>query len=287
MILVSICCITYNHEDYIRQCLDGFLIQETSFQFEILIHDDASTDKTSEIIREYELKYPEIIKPIYQTVNQYSKGVRPINKFNFERARGKYIALCEGDDYWTDPLKLQKQVDFLEENEDCSLCFHASKSIRNNDPNDYIIKRPQVMPNNFKFDINVAIKESGGFMATNSMLFHTRYIRQVMPEWVKIAPVGDAPLMLLLAINGKMGYIDDIMSAYRIMSSKTSWSAGMLKFENRKKHYLGSRKMWNSFNEDTEFLYNKIVSKRKRLETKEFLIGSIKLFIKKIIRYNS
>lgn len=85
LILVSICCITYNHEEYIRQCLDGLLTQETSFQFEVLIHDDASTDKTSEIIREYELKYPEIIKPIYQTVNQYSKGVRPINKFKFER----------------------------------------------------------------------------------------------------------------------------------------------------------------------------------------------------------
>lgn len=127
--LVSICCITYNHEPYIRECLDGFLMQKTDFDFEILIHDDASTDKTADIIREYELKYPEIINPIYQTENQYSKGVRPINKFNFERAQGKYIAMCEGDDYWTDPLKLQKQVDFLDEHPEYVLSCHNYKTL--------------------------------------------------------------------------------------------------------------------------------------------------------------
>ncbi|WP_322971399.1 glycosyltransferase family 2 protein [Faecalibacter sp. LW9] len=121
-IVVSISCITYNHVKYIRQCLDGFLMQECDFEFEVLIHDDASTDGTQEIIKEYVDKYPEIIKPIYQTQNQYSQGVRGMNaKYNFPRAQGKYIALCEGDDYWTDPLKLQKQVDFLEENEEFSL----------------------------------------------------------------------------------------------------------------------------------------------------------------------
>jgi glycosyltransferase involved in cell wall biosynthesis len=114
--LVSVCCITYNHEKYIREAIEGFLMQETSFPIEILIHDDASTDKTADIIREYEAKYPNIIKPIYQTENQYSKGVGISATYQWPRAKGKYIALCEGDDYWTDPLKLQKQVDFLEAN---------------------------------------------------------------------------------------------------------------------------------------------------------------------------
>ncbi len=124
-ILVSISCVTYNHAPFIRQCLEGFLMQKTNFSFEILIHDDASTDGTSDIIREYEERYPEIIIPIYQKENQYAKNIKVISAtFNFPRARGKYIAMCEGDDYWTDPYKLQKQVDFLETNPDFNLCCH-------------------------------------------------------------------------------------------------------------------------------------------------------------------
>lgn len=122
--LVSISCTTYNHAPFIRQCLDGFVIQKTLFPFEILIHDDASTDGTQDIIAEYEKKYPDIIKPIYQQDNQYSKGIPIGVTFNFPRAHGKYIAMCEGDDYWTDPLKLQKQVDFLESHPDYVMCSH-------------------------------------------------------------------------------------------------------------------------------------------------------------------
>lgn len=122
--LVSICCTTYNHVNYIRQCLDGFVIQKTKLPIEILIHDDASTDGTQDIIREYEAKYPNIIKPIYQKENQYSKGVKVSLVYNYSRAKGKYIALCEGDDYWTDPYKLQKQVDFLESHPDYVVCSH-------------------------------------------------------------------------------------------------------------------------------------------------------------------
>ena len=125
--LVSVCTLAYNHEPYIRECLDGILMQKTNFAFELLIHDDASTDGTADIIREYEAKYPDIIKPIYQTENQYSKGVKINATIQFPRAKGKYIALCEGDDYWTDPLKLQKQVDFMEANPNCSLCCHHMK----------------------------------------------------------------------------------------------------------------------------------------------------------------
>ena len=122
--LVSINCMTYNHKAFIRQCLDGFMMQKCSFDFEVLIHDDASTDGTQDIIREYEVKYPDIIKPIYQKENQYSKGIDPSLKYNAPRIKGKYIALCEGDDYWTDPYKLQKQVDFLESHPDYVMCSH-------------------------------------------------------------------------------------------------------------------------------------------------------------------
>lgn len=122
--LVSISCITYNHEPYIAQTLDGFLMQKTNFPFEVLIHDDASTDRTADIIREYEQNFPKIVKPIYQKENQYSQGKRAVSAtWNFPRAQGKYIALCEGDDYWIDENKLQMQVDFLENNPEYGMCY--------------------------------------------------------------------------------------------------------------------------------------------------------------------
>ena len=131
--LVSICCITYNHAQFIRKCLDGFLMQQTDFPIEILIHDDCSTDGTTEIIREYEAKYPELIFPLYEEENQYQHGkAAEIDFYNYRRARGKYIAYCEGDDYWTDSLKLQKQVDFMEANPEYSVCFHYFYAFDNN-----------------------------------------------------------------------------------------------------------------------------------------------------------
>ena len=108
---MSICCLTYNHAKYIRQCMDGFLMQETDFPVEILVHDDASTDGTDVILREYEVKYPDKIFPIYEKENKFSRGYRGrMDLFNYTRARGRYIAYCEGDDYWTDPHKLQRQM---------------------------------------------------------------------------------------------------------------------------------------------------------------------------------
>lgn len=124
--LVSICCITYNHAPFIRQCLEGFLMQK-GVDYEILIHDDCSTDGTTEIVKEYAAKYPDLIFPLYETENQFCKpGRESMDFYNYRRARGKYIAYCEGDDYWTDPYKLQKQVDFMEANPEYSLCYHGA-----------------------------------------------------------------------------------------------------------------------------------------------------------------
>ena len=126
-LMVTICCTAYNHEPYIRQCLEGFVMQKANFHFEAIVHDDASTDGTAVIIQEYAEKYPNIIKPIYETENQYSKKDGSLAKIMNEHMHGKYIAMCEGDDYWIDPLKLQKQVDFLEQNLDYVFCCHRYK----------------------------------------------------------------------------------------------------------------------------------------------------------------
>ena len=122
-LMVTIRCLAYNHESYIRQCLEGFVMQKTNFRFEAIVHDDASTDGTAAIIREYAEKYPDIIKPIFETENQYSKRDGSIRRIMNEHTHGKYVAMCEGDDYWIDPLKLQKQVDFLENNQEYGMCY--------------------------------------------------------------------------------------------------------------------------------------------------------------------
>lgn len=124
--LVSICCNVYNHERYIHQCLDGFVLQKTNFLFEVLVHDDASTDSSQQIIKEYESKYSSLFRCYYQEINQFNK-INSLISILFKESKGKYLAICEGDDYWTDPFKLQKQVDFLENNKHYSLCFHRYK----------------------------------------------------------------------------------------------------------------------------------------------------------------
>lgn len=132
--LVAISCITYNHKDYLRQCLDGFVMQQTNFRFVAVVHDDCSTDGTTDILREYAEKYPDIVHPIYEVENQWRKhdgSIGRIMNAAFDELGCKYIAICEGDDYWTDPLKLQKQVDFLESHPDYSMCFHRAKVLSN------------------------------------------------------------------------------------------------------------------------------------------------------------
>ena len=131
---VSIICFAYNHEKYIRQCLDGFVMQK-GVTFEIIIHDDASTDKTADIIREYESNYPNLFKPIYQSENQYSQHVSIQKEFMVPLVSGKYIAMCEGDDYWTDPYKLKKQYDALESNPYCVMCLHKTNVIKEDGSN--------------------------------------------------------------------------------------------------------------------------------------------------------
>lgn len=209
-ILVSINCITYNQVNYIRQCLEGFLIQKTNFDYEVLIHDDASTDGTDDIIREYAQKYPTIIKPIFEKENQYSKGIPISATFNYPRVKGKYIAVCEGDDYWTDPYKLQKQVDFLNNHPDYAMCFHDCY-IRNETQNEFYHEEIQ--------DRDYSVKElfSKWIVPTASMLLKKECVLEISPD-IRIIN-GDIRVVLSCFAHGKVRGMKDKMSAYRVQEN--------------------------------------------------------------------
>lgn len=228
--LVSICCITFNHARYVRQCLDGFVMQRTSFPFEIIIHDDASTDDTQEIIREYIAEYPDLFKPILQEENQYSKGIRSIlATFCYPHAKGKYIALCEGDDYWTDPEKLQMQVDFLEANPEYSMCFH-NVDVLNEDTQsidtgcDHIETR----------DYDHAEIQEKLLVPTCSVLFRTDSLKNY--EYDKDYIVGDNVLWATCRSTGKVRGFDRVMGVYRRVS--TGWTAQFTKIGKQKYYDL-------------------------------------------------
>lgn len=218
--LVSICSITYNHAPYIRQCLDGFLMQKTKFRYEIIIHDDASTDGTTEIIKEYAEKHPDLITPIFQKENQYSKGIRGMfPRFCFPHAKGKYIALCEGDDYWTDPLKLQKQVDFLESHPDYVMCSHRFKQYMQKEgiyKDDWYGE----VPNGITYELKSLIH---GFWFHVPLTVMFRRDILCLAEYEKYPYSKDATLFFHLLQKGRGFMIPEFMGMYRVHSGGV-WS---------------------------------------------------------------
>jgi glycosyltransferase involved in cell wall biosynthesis len=246
-VVVSICCLAFNHEKYIRQCLEGFIMQKTNFIFEVLIHDDSSTDKTAEIIREYEVKYPEIIKPIYQTENQYSKGIAVSSTYNWSRAKGKYIAMCEGDDYWTDPLKLQKQVDFLEKNKEYGM-VHTNFDTYYQNKNYFLKNTHSVYNIDIKDDCTLDYWNLfGKAMATiKTLTVCFRY--DLLKKWQSVTPenkwlIGDFPLYFYISLQSKVGYINESTSVYRTVPQGSVSNVGndIKKKLNLKKTYVDIR----------------------------------------------
>lgn len=230
-ILVSINTLTYNHEKYIAQCIEGILMQKTNFAFELLIHDDASTDNTAAIIKEYEKKYPKIIKPIYQTENQWSKGIKNSATYQYPRAKGKYIAICEGDDYWIGENKLQMQVDFLENNPEYGMCYTNFNIYYQN-------------KKKFEFDL----------FTTHSEKFLKQY--DSLEQWILkkgyIAPMtwvyrkslldsydsmnscdGTFVMVAHFMANSKIICLDNTTATYRVLEESASHSKNLEKLYNR------------------------------------------------------
>lgn len=281
-ILVSICCVSFNHEKYLEQCLTSFCTQKTDFKFDVLIHDDASTDRSQEIIKEFQDKYPDIIKPIYQTENQYSQGrLRIHTLFNYPRSQAKYIALCEADDFWTDEYKLAKQVKLLEDNPDCSLSFHANNYLFPDHLKDKNkIHRPYQKESNKYFTEDI-IKYGGNFMHTGSMFFLKSALPPEDIAWVTECPVGDLPSSLYLSLQGNIMYCDDVMSTYRVFADN-SWSKAHQKsLKAQKVHYGKMVKMWEQFDNYTQHKFSKKVKKAITVIKQSKQKGIIKFYLSK------
>lgn len=226
--IVSISCLAFNHENYIRKALDGFVMQQTNFSFEVLIHDDASTDRTAEIISGYADQYPDVIKPVYQTENQWLKGKRGSAVHNFPRARGKYIALCEGDDYWTDPTKLQRQVDFLEAHAEYAMVAENALVVNTEKHTRYNFSDTGAC------DIDLRQLLGKRRFATASVLFRSDALDE---RFYELEYTGDVILWCYLAKKGKIRYLPNISSVYLrglqgvVLSSKNiEWARSMEKW---------------------------------------------------------
>lgn len=244
--MVSVVCATYNQEVYIRQCLEGIMMQKTSFSFEVLINDDASTDNTASIIKEFEIKYPKHIKPIYQKENQYSKGIKIDPNYNIPRAQGKYIAMCEGDDYWIDELKLQKQFDFMENHPECTMCFHNAE-IENN-LKDKTISHIQIEDREY-FSNELF---SNWIVPTASMFFRKDFLDFKILTNKNILN-GDLIYILLAAEKGKVYGLSEKMSTYRMHEEGVTWNPTINFIRARKypAHFLFIKKTFTKISNKT------------------------------------
>lgn len=267
-LMVSIQCLVYNHEPYLRQCLDGIVMQKTNFRFEAIVHDDCSTDGSRKIIEEYAAKYPDIIKPIYETENQYSKKDGSLRRIIYDHIKGNYIAICEGDDYWIDSYKLQKQVDVLEENHEYSFCYTGFINVNENG---HEICRPNyehLMEKSYSGDILIDLL-GGNFIMTCTTCFRRDVI---MSELNASVPCKyDYSLFLTASVLGKAYYISSKTAAYR----KTSTGAMATR-----KNEIG-----DMFLRTQIFFYEGIAS-GKMLSDKRRLTHSMKTFIVKRCLYD-
>lgn len=216
--MVSIHCIAYNQEKYIRETLEGFVMQKTDFPFVAIVHDDASTDNTASIIREYADNYPDIIKPIFETENQYRKpggSLQKIMQQAIDATGAKYIAYCEGDDYWTDPLKLQKQVDFLENNPDFTMCFNAIEVVNEHTGTTYPLAKVETREYSSSEIIESLLLQTASVVIRKDIYSSERYIKAKADNRFRS---GDILLYLAAASIGRIYCIADFMSVYRINS---------------------------------------------------------------------
>lgn len=261
---VSIICLAYNHEKYISKALDSFLMQKTNFKYEIIVHDDASTDDTADIIRQYEKSNPEIVKPIYQKENQHSMGKNIHREFTLKKAKGRFIALCEGDDFWTDEYKLQKQYNALNSNENCCFCVGLVNCC---DKDGKMLKKTYPQD---KYGINrtgVIVKtEVIGMLYKNSLHYPFQTSSYLFKREVFIKSLDtfnstyDRNVLLAGVLCGDFYYINEGMSMYRRFT-ENSWTSRAKQLDTKKKNNMKIEHLKYDviFNEVTNYRYNDII----------------------------
>lgn len=268
-VVVSVCCITYNQQKYIKKCLDSILMQKTNFQYEIIIYDDASTDETPKILKDYKNRFGDRIKLVLQQKNQWSQGRMVLKDFVFPLVQGKYIAFCEGDDYWTDINKLQKQFDAMEKDRGASWSTHYVQCV-NEDGSE--ILGLTIPPTKEQPESNTVFssEETIDFIIENGLQMTSYFIRTDLfrnffiksPQFITAAsPVSDEAIVRYCAAAGEMVFIPNSMSCYR-MQAKGSWTSSNennnLKMAN---HYHKMIDMIDLFDEYTHNKYSKIIAK--------------------------
>lgn len=262
--MVSVICSTFNHINYIKHAIHGFLIQETTFPFEIIINDDASTDGTTEIVKEYASLYPRIIKPIIHKTNQYSQGIMP-SLSTLPLAKGKYIAVCEGDDYWINKDKLANQFSVMELNDQASVCFHSAWELDE-------LSNTHKLVCNYSDTVQIVspktiITNRGGSMPTAALFYRNQNITEMLESY-EGAPIGDFFLQSYLALNGEAIFLPEPMCIYR-RNAKGSWTSSQ---QDKVKQSLYYKKMIKAIDN----FYSHVQS----LEHSHYLIISLVFYLK-------
>lgn len=214
--LVSICFITYHHERFLEDALKGFASQKVNFPIEIIIYDDFSTDTTRDLLLKFKETSPFPVTLLFPDENKYSKGERIFPK-TFEVAKGKYLALCEGDDYWTDPLKLQKQVDFLEANDDYNICFHKV-NVLNQETGEIIT---DTITRNTSETTDIIELARGNYIHTVSVVLRNNF---KLPDWFRETFIGDWSMYMIMIADKKIKKLDEVMAVYRVHDA-SMWSS--------------------------------------------------------------
>ncbi|HCJ41913.1 glycosyltransferase family 2 protein [uncultured Ruminococcus sp.] len=241
--LLTACVLSYNHEKWLRKCLESICTQKTDFEFTVLVHEDCSTDGSKAVVEEFEKKYPDKIQTIYQQENQYSKGINIVQKYVIPAIKTEYFAICEGDDYWCDENKLQKQVDHLRTHPECNMCFHNAKVV---DTDDNFIKffYPRKMWNDKA--LNKAMNDPAGaditvpelikldFTPTASTVGRTEKMRRLL----EFSTSMDLVVRLVTTYDGKAHYFNEVMSAYRTNNPNSASGSIKTSAERLKKNFL-------------------------------------------------
>ena len=268
--LVTVFCLAYNHEKYIRKTFEGFINQKTSFKFKVLVHDDASTDNTRNIIREYVEKYPDMFETILQEENKYQKGIDIEDEYILPKIDSKYVAVCEGDDYWTDPEKLQLQVDYMEKHPDCSLCVHNTEKIFENGKSTGKFFNPSNKEQDYDFKA-IALSEPSAYFHFSSLMWRHDTFKRKVPAF-EMKGIGDYPMALYFATIGYIHYIPRTMSCYRL-NSVGSWSSMMDSDSSKKvRQHQNMLDGFKSIDEYTKHKYSSVIKKAINREEAKIMV---------------